>query len=304
VAADARAWGWDGKSVVEAANDGRIRRVARGLYVDARRRDSRELRLEAVRLVAPDHAVACNETAAWLYGIDAFKPSEQHLLVPSFVVRHGTSRIRRPEVRCRQADLALDDVDRVGGVWVTTPERTAMDLLRSLYRPYALSAADAMVGAQLLRDEDLIQRAFELKGYRGIVQARELSLLVDGQSASPGESWMRLRLLDAGLPRPVCQFEVVDRFGRRRFLDSAYPEVKVGVEFDGREFHTDAHDREHDADRRNYLTTVLGWHIVVATTETIFGFDASFEREVAALLGTPARLPRMWGTMRPEAKAA
>ncbi len=297
VTSDALDWGWTRKSLLDAENQGLVRRIARGLYVDANRPDSRELRLEALRLVAPDHAVACNETAAWAWGIDAFKPSEQHLLTPSFVVQHGTSRIRRPEVRCRQADIDLHDVDRVGGVWVTTPHRTTLDLLRTLYRPYALSAADAMVGANLVNREHLIRSAFDAKGFRGIIQARELSLIVDGGADSPGESWMRLRLVDAKLPRPVCQFEVVDDFGRLRVLDNAYPEVKVGVEFDGRQFHTDEAHRRHDEERREYLSRTLGWRIVVATYESVFGPVPTLEQEVATLIGANPQLPRLWGTL-------
>jgi len=296
-------WGWNKRTTLEAERQRTVRRLVHGVYVDGRVRDSRNLRFAAIRLIAPDHAVACSETAAWLHGIDAFRPADRHLLEPSFLVSHGASRMRRRGVRCRQAEIDLDDVERLGGVWVTTPERTAIDLLRTLYRPYALAAADAMTHAGLVRQESLIQRAFDLKGFPGIVQARELAIVIDGRAESPGESWMRLRLTDAKLPMPVCQFEVVDHLGRVRILDAAYPESLVGIEFDGREHHTAQADQQHDLERRDFLAQALGWRVVVATRETVFGPSADLERQVAGLLGLTPQLPRLWGTM-PVATAA
>ena len=52
--------------------EGAIRREFRGVYVDARVPDSRQARLRALRLVNPGGAIACNETAAWLHGINVF----------------------------------------------------------------------------------------------------------------------------------------------------------------------------------------------------------------------------------------
>jgi len=300
---EAGVWGWSPHDTIIAERRGALRRILRGVYVDAQVPDSRQQRLDAVRLIAPPHAIACNETAAWLYGIDAFKPGEQYLLEPSFLVTHGASRIRRPEVRCRQADVSVDDVDRMGGLWITTPMRTTLDLLRTLYRPYALSAADAMARAALVRKDDIVQQASDMKGFRGIVQARELAAMIDGAAESPGESWMRLRLVDANLPHPVCQFEIIDDFGRTRILDCAYPEVKVGVEYDGRRHHTDPKDQAHDAARRQYLHQVLGWRVVVATRMSVFGPEPALERQVAELMGRSPQLPRLWGTA-PIAEAA
>lgn len=290
-------WGWNKRATLEAQHHGRVRRLAHGVYVDGHVGDSRNLRFAAIRLIAPDHAVACSETAAWLHGIDAFRPSDRHLLEPSFLVSHGASRMRRRGVRCRQAEIDLGDVERLGGLWITTPERTAIDLLRTLYRPYALAAADAMTHAGLVQQDSLVQRVFDLKGFPGIVQARELAVAIDGRAESPGESWMRLRLTDAKLPPPVCQFEVVDHLGRVRILDAAYPESLVGIEFDGREHHTAQADQQHDHERRNFLEQALGWRVVVATRETVFGPSPALERQVADLLGLAPQLPRLWGTM-------
>jgi len=102
---------------------------------------------------------------------------------------------------------------------------------------------------------------------------------------------------DAGFPPPTPQFEVVDDFGRSFFIDLPYPELLIGTEFDGREFHTDGHHQAHDRERRDYLRDLYGWRWVIGARDRIFGTDASFEQELGALLGIQP-LARWWGTGR------
>lgn len=291
----ARSLGLRPKDLVDGVAARAFRRVFRGVYVDSRARDTRELRLRAIRLVKPDNAVASTETAAWLFGIEAFKPSEQFVLEPSFVVPHATTRIGRPGVRCRQAYVRSEDIMFMGGVHTTTPLRTTSDLLRRLYRPYALAAADSFIRAGLVDQLELMEYVHRLKGYPGIVQARSLSALVDPRAQTPGESWHRLRILDAGFPPPELQFEVIDSLGRQWYLDHAYPELKIGSEYDGREFHTAGLHLFHDAGRRGFLTQAHGWRWVNADRSRLFGTDTSFEEELGALLGIRPLLPRRWG---------
>ena len=170
------------------------------------------------------------------------------------------------------------------------------DLLRGLYRPYALSAADAFARAGLIVVDEVINYVHRLKGYRWIVQARSLAVLIDGRAESPGESWQRLRIHDAGFPPPTPQFEVVDATGLLRRLDLAYPELLIGSEYDGREFHTLRDDRIHDQERRADLTGRFGWRWVNADRSRIFGPDPAFELELGVLLNIPPVLPRRWGT--------
>jgi hypothetical protein len=294
--AEASRFGMSRSDLVEAVRAGVLRRVVRGVYVDARAPDTRNLRVRALELVKPPNAVACNETAAWLHGVDVFKPSERFILEPFFVVPHSTSRINRANVRCRQAYIEPDDLMRIGDITVTTPVRTVSDLLRRLYRPYALAAADAFARAGLASRAEVMQFVHRLKGYPGIVQARSLSRLIDPRAQSPGESWQRLRILDAGFPPPVPQFEVVDSLGRTWFLDHAYPELLIASEYDGTEFHTAQAHREHDEDRRGFLTEVHGWRWVNAGRSRLFGPDTAFEEELGDLLGMPPLLPRRWGS--------
>lgn len=274
---------------------GLLRREFRNVYVDASVPDSRRTRLSSLALVTPDNAIVCDETAAWVRGLDVFAPGRKRDLMPSMVVRHGTARVEHPGSTGRQAIIEPDDIEYVGGLFITTALRTTSDLLRRMYRPYALAAADSFAHAGLIEVDELVDFVARLKGYRGIVQARSLAAIVEPATQSPGESWQRLRILDAGLPPPTPQFEVVDDFGRSYFIDLPYPEVLVGTEYDGREFHTDKQHQEHDLIRRSYLSDLYGWRWVIGTRERIFGADTSFEHELGALLGIAPR-PRRWGT--------
>jgi hypothetical protein len=63
---------------------------------------------------------------------------------------------------------------------------------------------------------ELITRAAVQDGVRkfphhpGIVKARELAALIEPAAESPGESWLRLRMIDAGFTPPVPQIEITD----------------------------------------------------------------------------------------------
>lgn len=273
----------------------RVRAVFRGVGVDARVSDSRELRIEAIKLVAPPYAIVCDCSASWLHGVDAYRPADRFDLVPSLVIPHGMTRVGQVGARCRQAILPTDDVMEIDGVLVTTPVRTASDLLRRLRAPYALGAADGLAHEGLVDPNDLWEYVARLKGYRGIVQARRLADLVEPDTESRGESWTRLRLVDADFPRPTAQFVVADRRGREVYrLDLAYVEQMVGIEYDGIEFHTDDVDVEHDEQRRLELRERWGWRIVVTDRKGVLADDVSLEREVGHLLGRQPLLPRQW----------
>jgi hypothetical protein len=276
----------------DAVRSGEIVKLLDRVYVDAHADESREQRIAAASLIVPAHAVISDETAAWIWGVDAYRPSDRDRLDPSWVVPHGSSRTRLTGVACRQALMPDEDIVQVGGIAITTPVRTVSDLLRKQWRPYALASADSMARAGLVRPVEVREYVARLKGYRGIRQARVLSQLIEPKSESPGESWTRLRLIDAGFPRPRAQVELDDVAGQTRFLDLAYVRRKVAVEYDGRMFHTAAEDELDDSERRRLISAV-GYRFVIVRREQIFGDDNAFEREVGELLGM-SPIARWW----------
>ena len=67
-------------------------------------------------------------------------------------------------------------------------------------------------------------------------------------------------LLAAGLPQPVLQHEVTAA-GQQYRIDVAYPEHRVGIEYDGEEFHSTPRQLDADRRRQRHLARA-GWSII------------------------------------------
>ena len=287
-------FGFSRQQLRAAVKAGEVRRVLRNVYVDAHAPDSTDLRISALHLVMPDHAVLFGTTAMWVLSINAFQPDERFVPVPRCVVPHGTTKATAYGVHTVEGYLDERDVTEYGGLRVTTPVRTTVDCLRRLRAPFALSAADAMAHAGWVSTEDLVEEVRKLRGYPGIVQARRLVHIVDPRIESPGESWTKLRLLESGCPIPESQVRVTDKRGRWALVDLGYDDLRIGCEYDGREVHTLEADVAHDAERRRWLRDVLDWRIAVARKETVFGMDPAFELEVAGWLKVDPAPRQVW----------
>ncbi|GAB2649203.1 hypothetical protein [Kribbella swartbergensis] len=257
---------------------GIVREVLKGVYVDVRVPDSPELRADAASLLIPPGAAACGRTAAWIHGIDttALGPEE---LIEARWTREAT------------------DVVQVRDVWVTSPIATAIELAMHLPRPFALSAVDAFLRSG--RADRWILRAASAayEGRRGFRQGQEILRYADRRAASPGESWLRLRLIDAGFGRPDLQVRV---HGPKRtyLLDLGYPDRAVdgrwlGLEYDSDRWHSGDKAELRDENRRTELEA-LGWHIIPVRRPDLWGSYPALELAVGAFLCQQPRLPRRW----------
>ena len=95
---------------------GRLRRLLRGVYVDATVPDSRNLRIAALALVLPNGGVAWGRTAAWLWNVDGFSPDERTLAVPECAVPHHAVRPSHPGVRVVERTLPADSWTELGDI--------------------------------------------------------------------------------------------------------------------------------------------------------------------------------------------
>ena len=98
------------------------------------------------------------------------------------------------------------------------------------------------------------------------------------------ETRLRLLLVLAGLPCPEVQYEVVtpEKFVAR--LDLAYPQVRLGIEYDG-----DHHRRvavfRRDLARLNALHA-LGWTVLRFTADDVLRFPGRLVSQVCAAVRT------------------
>jgi Protein of unknown function (DUF559) len=264
------------------AIDGReVVRPIRGGYVRADVELTELVRAQVAAQVLGPTAVICDRTAAWVLGVDCMSYAELDAQPPleSCVLR-GHEPTERAEVVGRTRDLSDEDVVVIGGVRVTSPLRTAADLLCLLPRREALAAADALMRAHGFTVTDVRRLLVRYFRRRGVIQARNLASLIDGRSESAGESWTRLAIIDHGLAAPTPQFWVtVDGIPTYR-LDLAYPRARIAVEYDGAAHHSEPLDRRRDEARRAWLRAE-GWRVIVVTKESFR--DAAIEMWISEL---------------------
>lgn len=268
-----------------------VRRVLRGVYVGAGVADTIETRVASMALVVGRHVIICDRTAAWIHGVDVFGYDDLEVLaeVETCSLR-GRGRPSRSGVDGRSRDLKPRDIMDLGLIRVTTPLRTALDLGCCLGRHRALGAIDLLIGGHEITRGELARELPRFVGRRGVVQLRQLIPLADGRSESIRESWIRLDIIDAGLPMPELQYWVVIDGVPTYRLDLAYPHHRIAIEYDGEEFHrrTPA-QREYDRMRRKWLRE-HGWTVIVVDKSRVNDPESWLPELVEALRPASRRL--------------
>ncbi|WP_141013232.1 type IV toxin-antitoxin system AbiEi family antitoxin domain-containing protein [Nocardioides sambongensis] len=259
---EAEALGVSRRQVAKVAERGLLIRYARGVYAVPGLPDTIELRTAVVELATSQHHVITDRTAAWLHGVDAYAMDEHDLLPPiETCVLRGRNPTRREQADGRTRDLAAEDLMRLGGLRVTTPLRTALDLGCHLRQRDAFAAMCALAGKGGFEAGDLLRELPRFRRRRGVVQCRQLAPWTEPRTESAREAWVLFELRSAGLPAPVAQLWVEVEGVARYRLDLAYPHARVCVEYDG-EHHLDPAQRRRDLERRTHLAA-LGWTVIV-----------------------------------------
>lgn len=257
----------------------------RNAYVATQVPDSLGLRSRIVALVVPEGCFVCDRTAAWLHGAPTALAPNEHLSVPPISCFRPTDegRLRNGLTDSGERAVAAYDLMVVNGVLVTTPLRTALDLGRlQPTRDLALSGMDAMLHHCDVCPEELLASIARFDRQRGVVQLRALAPLADGRAESPGESALRLRWHDAGLPRPELQIPIIED-GRVIFrLDLGLEELRFAAEYDGEEWHSSPGQIRHDRRRRGILTANGGWLIEVFGRKHVYGLRQDADLRLAA----------------------
>ncbi len=250
----------------EALSAGRLTRhqlrtnfvaVHKDVYVPTGTRPSAIMRAKAAWLRSKRRGVLAGFSAAALHGARFVGPE-----VPAYIC----DRYSRPErgvVVWR--DVPPDDeVYRIGGMMVTSPLRTAVDLARKFPEDAAVAAIDALARAARLPVADIDVAAGRQRGQRGIRQARKTIALVDPKAESPRETALRLLIIRAGLPKPESQYPIYNEYGSLiGVADFAWTELRIAIEYEG------AHHTDPDAVRRDIARiesmVEAGWLVVRVT---------------------------------------
>lgn len=208
-----------------------FRAIYPDIYLARHVAPSLRMRSEAAWLWTRRRGVLAGPAAAALHGanwIDEDEPveliwSNQH--APIGIVTRS-QRLRDNEITC------------VAGLPVTTVARTAFDLSCRLTTGEAVARLDALMRATPFSVEEVL---LVTKGHpraRGLQRLREALPLVDPAAASPKETWLRLLIVNAGLPTPETQIPVVMHYRTVALLDMGWERFKVAVEYDGDQHRT------------------------------------------------------------------
>jgi hypothetical protein len=174
----------------------------------------------------------------------------------------------RPQRGLVVRDETLDshEITQLRGLPVTTVCRTAFDLGRHLPRREAVARLDALMRATPFSTEEVNVLAAQHKGMRGVRKSTAALALVDGGAMSPKETWLRLLLLDAGLPHPTTQLPLLRGRHLVAVFDLGWEEYKVAAEYDG---------DYHRSDRRRFVRDINklgaaedeGWIVIRVVSE-------------------------------------
>lgn len=230
----------------------------RGVYVSRRSVPTLWDRTVGAWLATRRHGVIAGNAASALHGaqwVDVDVAIE--LISPTTRPQHG--------LVIRRETLCDDEITRVVGLPVTTLARTAYDLGRHLSRGEAWlvsmpSCVPPRFPATTCFYWPSVTRA------RGVRRLRDVLPLVDGGAASPKETWLRLLLIDAGLPVPTTQIPVVHRWRNVGVLDMGWEKYMVAAEYDGDQHRSDRGRYVKDQRRLRKLAE-LGWIVIRVIAE-------------------------------------
>ncbi|MFC6356280.1 hypothetical protein [Luethyella okanaganae] len=239
--------GADGRDLQRGADAGALERIRRGVFLPSeewRNLDGRARHLMRMRAVAEtrhSQPVYSHVSAAALWGLPIIGHwSEQvHLLAPF----NSGARSKNGVIWHHDA-FVDDDVVELDGVFVTSLQRTLIDLARTSSFLSAVASLDHGTRRQLVvphgspwngvPKEVLLERLAREGKRRGSSRARAAVAFSDNRSGSPGESLSRGQIHLCDFPPPLLQVAFERSDGGNDVVDFDWPDFALIGEFDGK----------------------------------------------------------------------
>lgn len=226
----------------------------------------------------PTRMVFARSTAAWILGLELDRGNPIEVDVPTLGVRS------RPGLSVRHCQISPRDVRTIRGLRTTTLHRTLRDLCATKPALDALIAIDTALHLHLTDMKTLA--AASKGGGHGAPRLASLAKIA-ALAESPMETRLRWLLLDAGLPRPEVQIDLLDASGE--FVGRAdlfYRQARLVIEYDGGTHR----ERLVDDDRRQNLVLNAGFHMLRFTAADVYQRPAVVAAQVrSALLAQDGR---------------
>ncbi len=194
-------------------------RLHHGVHVDsALDAEDPDLRIAAVVAILPVGAAITGWAALRILGareLDGRTGPGGRSMDP-VTVSLGRPGVVRPRsgMRLDRTPLPDSDVIEVGGVPITTPVRSCVWLAMNSSVERSTALIDVAARAGVADVGEVRRRISTLRRRQGVVRARTVATLIDGRSKSVPESVLKVVwVLEAGLPHPLVNRLVVDRWG-------------------------------------------------------------------------------------------
>jgi hypothetical protein len=262
---------------------GAYRQVFWGVYIAASAPDTLLWRALAAVMISPKGAVVSHHTAAQLWGGIPPDASDVHVSVPKGA-RSRTRGVRPYEL------TTMPEPSTHRGLRVTSAERTFCDMARWCNLVQLVVLGDSLVKAKATTPGKLRDAAEHWDGRHKRLLVRAAGL-VRAAVDSPMESRLRMLIVLAGLPEPTVNHRIEDGLRLLYRIDLSFPDVRLAIEFDGRQHVEKEAQWESDVLRREDLEAD-GWTFVVVTgTQLYTSPDAVLARVMAAMRskGLPVR---------------
>jgi hypothetical protein len=258
--------GWSRQRVHRWRVSGRIEPVHPQVYRFAGSPTDWMAQLLAALLAAGDEAVASHRSALALQDVE---PARRDLPTPIEISIPAKRDAKLRGVVVHRVALPASDVTVIDGIPCTSYERTLLDNAAKLGPGQIGRGVDQGLVTNRATLPSIRHTAEPLRPAPGRRRARLLRIVDErAPESDSADSRPEIRLhaaiRDAGLPPPIAQFPVtVD--GEDFFIDAAYPDLTLGIEYLGWDPHRTrtAFDADH---RRDRLLTLAGWQILYFTS--------------------------------------
>lgn len=248
--------GFTKRMIQTRVHNGEWIRRHRGVLQVAGTSASWEQSLIAAVLAAGNQAAASHRAAARLWELRSLDDDVE------VSIRYPRKLELEQVTVHRSRDLELQDITEVGGIPVTTPERTICDLGLIFPEHEVDRMLRHSIATGLVTSRDLwtmrLRTSKQGRNGTGVLERRLLEL---PEMAEYTESGLEILFLElcrrSGASAPSLQVPV-SVGGRRLRVDFAWPHKRVFVEVDGAQFHSSPQQLLEDSRRQNLLVAA-GW---------------------------------------------
>lgn len=284
--------GWTPRQVERRVERGVWRRVVGRAYTAEPEPDRAWRRAWAAALTWSDAVVGLH-TAGSLHGFPIVLPESTDGIAPVHAYTagarrpcHGLHAVRRP--------LTTDDIAVFDGLLLTTPQRTAVDLMAALPWSRALDLFAWVSSRHVLDREGLRWFAQRRRCSHGTPQlSRLLDYTRDG-AVSPGEHLFHDLMRGAGVRGWTSGVTITGPNGVIAVVDVLFEAARVVIEIDGWRSHSGRAAFQRDRQRQNQLVA-LGYKVLRFTWADLVERPDSVVDQVRRLVSRftgPRRLGR------------